>query len=326
MRVRARASWACALLAGCAGDQSALDPAGEAATHISQLFWLMTAAAALIWLAMVAITLIATYREPTPESARHGRILIIGGGVIFPTLVLAVLLAYGLSMLPPLLAAAPPGSLQIHVTGEQYFWRVRYSGPDGREVELANELRLPVGQPAQLLLDSRDVIHSFWVPALAGKMDMIPGRRTQLQLLPTRTGVLRGACAEYCGTSHAFMAMRVVVLEPEEFSRWLQAQAEPARRPVEPEAVRGGALFTQNGCGACHTLRGTHARGVIGPDLTHVGSRLSLAAGTLANEPAQFAQYLSAVDRIKPGTGMPHFGMLPAADLRALGAYLEALQ
>lgn len=318
--------WLALLLAACAGEQSALDPAGEAATQISRLFWQMCAGAGLIWVAMVALTLFATYREPSARSAAHGRLLIVGGGVILPTLLLALLLVYGLRMLPPLLAAAPPGSLQIHITAEQYFWRVRYTQPDGREVELANELRLAAGQPAQLVLDARDVIHSFWVPALAGKVDMIPGRRTQLQLLPTRKGVFRGTCAEYCGTSHALMSLHVMVLEPDELTRWLREQAQPARVPVEPEAVRGAALFTQNGCGACHSVRGTHARGVVGPELTHVGSRSSLAAGTLRNEPAQFTRFLAELDQIKPGTGMPHFGMLPRADLRALGAYLEALQ
>jgi cytochrome c oxidase subunit II len=304
-----------------------LQPAGEAAERISVLFWQMTVAAAIIWLAVVAVSLFATFREPTPDSARQGRWLIIGGGVILPTIVLAVLLAYGLAMLPSLLSAAPPGSVQIHVTAEQYFWRVRYLDPDGRAVELANELHLPVGQHAQLHLESRDVIHSFWVPALAGKVDMIPGRTTQLRLSPTRTGSFHGVCAEYCGTSHAFMALRVVVSEPAAFSDWLAREAEPAHKPVSPSgAVRGAELFAQNGCGACHSVRGSSARGVIGPDLTHVGSRATLGAGMLDNDREHFARFLGELDRLKPETGMPHYGMLSKPELDALGAYLEALQ
>jgi cytochrome c oxidase subunit II len=155
---------------------------------------------------------------------------------------------------------------------------------------------------------------------------MIPGRVTRLSVLPTRTGVFRGVCAEYCGSSHALMAFRVVVLERPEFESWLAAQGDPARAPTQPLAARGADLFIANGCGACHTVRGTQARGVIGPDLTHVGSRISLAAGTLPNEPADFERWIAQADRIKPGALMPHFGMLPRRELQALAAYLEALR
>ncbi|MET0385748.1 MAG: cytochrome B, partial [Polyangiales bacterium] len=198
---------------GCAGAQSALDPAGSGAARISVLFWQMTVGSAVIWLAVVGLALYATYKKSPPERTRHGHWLIVGGGVIAPTVVLAGLLIYGLAMLPPLLAAAPPGSLRVQVSGEQYWWRVRYPGPNGETVELANELRLPVGEATQLELTSPDVIHSFWIPSLGGKVDMIPGRTTQLALHPTRTAELSGACAEFCGTSHAHMGFKAVVLE-----------------------------------------------------------------------------------------------------------------
>jgi len=317
------------LLAGCGGAQSTLDPAGEGAERIAVLFWQMSAGALVIWLVVVALTLFALFREPGPErAARYGRWMIWGGGVIVPTVLLAGLLSYGLLMLPGLLAAAPPGSPQVEIIGEQYFWRVRYRSPEpgGADIELANELRLPRGVDTQLQLASRDVIHSFWVPALGGKMDMIPGRVTQLRLRPTRSGVLRGVCAEYCGTSHAFMALAVVVLEPADFARWLAAEARPARTPNEGLAAQGAELFAQHGCGACHSVRGTSARGVVGPDLTHVGSRHTLGAGLLGNDAKQFEHFLTNIEDIKPGTSMPHFAMLPAAERAALGAYLEALQ
>jgi cytochrome c oxidase subunit 2 len=178
----------------------------------------------------------------------------------------------------------------------------------------------------QFRLESDNVIHSFWIPSLAGKMDMIPGRLTYLTVRPTATGVFRGSCAEYCGASHALMAFYVEVMEKQEFVRWLDLQAAPAAAPTEPIARIGEELFLSTGCNACHTVRGTPADGVIGPDLTHVGGRLSIAAGILRNDPNAFRQWIADSERIKPGVHMPGFGMLPDAELQALAAYLEALQ
>jgi cytochrome c oxidase subunit II len=183
-----------------------------------------------------------------------------------------------------------------------------------------------VGEPVQLRLESVDVIHSFWVPALHGKMDMIPGRVNHLTLRPTRTGVFRGACAEYCGASHALMALYVEVMTRDQFERWLDRQAAPAASPVDPLAQRGHQLFFATGCGACHAIRGTDASSVIGPDLTHVGGRLSLAAGILDNEVDAFRRWLTFTEHLKPGVQMPHFGMLPREDVAALAAYLEGLE
>jgi cytochrome c oxidase subunit 2 len=229
-------------------------------------------------------------------------------------------------MLPDLLAPAPEGSLRIAVTGEQWWWRVQYLPPGSAPVELANEIRLPLGAPVEFELRSNDVIHSFWIPSLAGKMDMIPGRRTRLRLEATRTGSFTGACAEYCGSSHALMAFPVLVQEEEDFQRWLAGQADPAREPNEPLAAAGSALFDSSGCGACHTVRGTSADGFIGPDLTHVGSRSTLGAGILPNEIDVFRRWIAEVDQIKPNVHMPAFGMLPEQDLDALAAYLASLR
>jgi cytochrome c oxidase subunit 2 len=286
----------------------------------------MAASATVIWAAVVGLTIHAARARAEPHSRREATWLIIGGGAVLPTVVLAVLLACGVSMLPDLLAPAPEGSLRIAVSGEQWWWRVRYLPPGGEPIELANEIRLPVGEPVQFELESPDVIHSFWIPSLGGKMDMIPGRRTRLALQPTRTGRFRGACAEYCGASHAFMGFLVVVEEKEDFARWLAQQATAATPPADPLAERGRELFLADGCGACHTIRGMPAAGVVGPDLTHVGSRESLAASFLPNEPAEFARWLTATESLKPGVHMPAFGMLPSEDLRALAAYLDGLQ
>jgi len=280
----------------------------------------------MVWMAVAALTIYAMRGRKSASEARQAKFLIIGGGVLVPTVVLAALLVYGLAMLPELVARAPEGSMKIAVTGEQWWWRVRYQLPDGEEVVLANEIRIPVGEPVEFQLDSADVIHSFWIPSLGGKMDMIPGRRTRLALEPTRTGTFRGVCAEYCGASHALMAFYVVVMEKAEFAQWLAQQRQPAPQPVEPIAAQGRDHFLANGCSACHTIRGTEADGVVGPDLTHVGSRLSVGAGILPNEPEAFVRWIARTDKVKPGVTMPHFGMLPPEELRALAAYLESLK
>lgn len=335
-RLQARAAWirlaASALmctglvwLTGCEGRQSAMDPAGRGAEKIADLFWLMVAGLVLVWLGVAWLTLSAIRGRAGKQSARQARLYIIGGGAVLPTVVLTGLLVHGLAMMPELLAPAPPGSLKVAVTGEQWWWRVRYIPPEGEPVELANEIRLPVDEPVEFQLDSADVIHSFWIPSLGGKMDMIPGRKTRIVLHPTRTGTFRGVCAEYCGTSHALMAFTVVVTEKQEFARWLEAQRAPALAPATPLALEGRDQFLQNGCGACHTLRGTPARGLVGPDLTHVGSRLTLGAGTVPNDRDSFLRWLEHTDAVKPGVHMPHFGMLPQDELDALAAFLEEL-
>lgn len=311
---------------GCTGAQSTLDTAGEGAEQVASLFWWMTGAAGLVWLVVVALATYAVHTSPKPDSPRTGRLLILLGGAVIPTVLLAALLAYGLSMLPRQLAPAPPGSLRVRVSGEQWWWRIRYLPADGNEVELANEIRVPVGEPVEFELESPDVIHSFWIPSLGGKVDMIPGRTTRLRLQATRTGTYRGACAEYCGTAHALMAFPVLVLERGEFDAWLQNQARAARAPTTPLARHGRDVFVRSGCGACHAVRGTDSAGVVGPDLTHVGSRESLGAGTLPARVEDFRRWLAQTDTIKPGVHMPAFGMLPPSELGALAAYLKSLQ
>ena len=304
--------------------QSALDTAGRDAERIAQLFNVMTVGAVLIWAAVVVIAVYAI-RSRQSHSQHAADLLILGGGVALPTVVLGALLAYGLPILPAILTPAPEDALRIHVTGKQWWWRVQYMTPQGI-VETANEIRLPVNQRVELQLTSPDVIHSFWVPSIAGKMDLIPGRLTRLALEPTRTGLFRGACAEYCGASHALMAFAVVVVEQGPFEQWLEAQAGPARPPADAIVARGGTTFIASGCTACHTIRGTAAAGVIGPDLTHVGSRMGVGAGTLENDADGFMTWIGETDRIKPGVHMPAFRALARDDLSALGAYLDSLQ
>lgn len=314
------------LLVACAGPQSALDPAGRDAERIATLFHWMALFTVLVWTAVMLAALYAIRLKTSPFSERQARLMVIGGGVALPTVVLFLLLAYGLSMMPALLDDGPMTGPRIQVSGEQWWWRVRYTTGDGRSVELANELALPVGERVVVELSSPDVIHSFWVPALAGKMDATPGRVTRLPLEPTRAGLFRGACAEYCGASHAWMSFHVRVLEPDAFEAWLARQLEPARPPTSALARRGAALFLSSGCGACHTVRGTPADGVVGPDLTHVGGRHALAAGRLGNDVPDFVLWLERTHHLKPEARMPAFHLLGRDDLLALATWLDGLE
>ncbi len=312
-------------LFGCDGPQSAFVSAGRGADDILTLTYWMAGGAVVIWCSVIGLTLYAIRIAPQPHDDRRVRLWVIGGGVIIPTLVLTILLIFGLSMLPGLLRPAPAEALTIDVSGEQWWWRVRYVVSETETVELANEIRLPVDEPVQFRLDSVDVIHAFWIPSLGGKVDMIPGRRTQLALEPTRTGTYRGVCAEYCGASHALMAFDVVVTSREEFDRWLEQQRSPAVEPTDPLAARGRDVFVSRGCGACHTIRGTTADGVIGPDLTHVGSRTSIGASLSENDAEGFRTWIAHTRSVKPEVRMPQFDTLTDDELEALAAYLKGL-
>jgi cytochrome c oxidase subunit II len=281
----------------------------------------MVGGAAVIWLLVIGLAVHATLTRQTFAPART-RVMVIGGGTLLPTVTLAVLLVGGLSQMPALLDLGPPGGMRIAVAAEQFWWRFEYRTPDGRTIETANEIHLPVGARVPFEVSSPDVIHSFWVPSLAGKIDAIPGRVNRIALEPTRTGVFHGVCAEFCGPSHAHMDFRVVVDEEEAFEVWLERQAADAR-PLDAD---GTALFLATGCGACHTVRGTAATGTVGPDLTHVGSRLTLAAGRLDNDVAGFREWLTRPEHHKPGVHMPPFGMLPADEIVDLAVWLEGLQ
>jgi cytochrome c oxidase subunit 2 len=312
------------LLLGCSGEQSVLGPRGEEAGEIARLFWAMTIFLALVLLGVLAATFLAIAGSPRARARLAAHRFIVGAGVVFPGVSLLLLLAYGLSAMGSRAGpAADPASLRITVTGEQWWWRVIYHLPDGTELESANELVIPVGERVALSLRSADVIHSFWVPNLAGKVDMIPGRTNRLALQATEAGVSRGQCAEYCGGAHALMSFHVVVRERPDFEAWLGAERRPAAR-TEGEGAR---LFVASGCGACHRVRGlASADGRIGPDLTHVASRRSLAAATLANDAAAFAAWIRDNQHVKPGNRMPPYRVLSDDELRVLAQFLDALE
>jgi cytochrome c oxidase subunit II len=304
---------------------AALDGAGRSAADVISLLTVMVAGSAVIWLIVTGLSLHGLRASRRQWTERAGFWLIAIGGVAVPTVVLAGLLAFGMPSLARQLDRGRPADLRLTVVGEQWWWRVRYELPGGGQVDLANEVRLPRGRVALVTLASDNVIHSFWIPSLAGKVDMIPGRTTSLLLEPTMEGSYRGLCAEYCGESHARMAFAVEVMEPLAFDRWLMHESQPAATAAA-ELDTGARAFAANGCGACHTIRGTAAMATIGPDLTHVGGRRTIAAATLPNQSDAIARWIAEPDHFKPGARMPPFRMLPADDLRAIAEYLRSLQ
>ena len=219
-------------------SQSALDTAGEGAKQIADLFYVMLTGAVLIWLIVIGLMIYAI-RYPGQHDAKKTRLLVIGGGAVFPTIVLTALLTYGLSILPELQRPAPAGSQVVEVVGVRWWWRVRYRLPDGGTVETANEIHLPVDEAVEFKLTSEDVIHSFWIPSLGGKMDMVPGRENRLKLFPTKVGVYRGVCAEFCGAAHAQMSFDVVVHSRDNFSCWLADQTQDAIDVPHPGSGSG---------------------------------------------------------------------------------------
>jgi cytochrome c oxidase subunit 2 len=317
----------CLPFSGCSGIQSALAPSGEEADTVLTLFWTVTGLSVAITLLMIVVTA-AALRGPAGLRAWIGQDrVVIGGGIVFPVVVLSLLLFYGLFVLQAGAArtreAEGPG---ITVIGKRWWWRVIYTGPDGERVVSANELRLPAGRPVSVRMKSDDVIHSFWAPRLGGKLDMIPGRTNVLTLKATEPGISRGQCAEYCGGAHALMAFYVVALPEKDYEAWLAKEAAPAREPATEEQRRGQRLFIANGCGGCHTIRGTAAAGTIGPDLTHVGSRMSLAAATLPNDAKAFERWIADNQHIKPDNLMPPFRQFEKSQLQAVAIYLESLK
>ena len=325
----ARGWGALALLALCAcdGPQSAFTTGGAEAEQVLALWWTMAAGAVVIYALVMGCAVYATRVAPGRHPGFPGTAFIIGGGVALPVVVLAALLSYSFVLGRDLTRAPGPEALRIEVVGKQWWWEVRYLVPDGgAPVVSANELRLPVGERVELLLSAADVIHSFWLPSIAGKRDMIPGQVNRLVLEAEEPGVYRGQCAEFCGGPHALMAFYAIAQPAADFERWLEREARSAAPPEEPFLAQGRALFLDSGCGVCHTIRGTPADGALGPDLTHVGSRRSLAAGILPNNVGTIAGWIADSQHLKPGNQMPSFNIFTGRELRALAAYLASLE
>lgn len=305
-------------------NQSALHPAGPVAQTLTDVGWVLFAGGGLVFLAVMALLALSLRAR---KGQVHPALWIVGGGVVFPLAVLVSLYAYAGRNTPAWKPVAPADALLVTVTGRMWWWDVRIRDPrTGLDVVTANEIRIPVGRPVHVAVASADVIHSFWVPSLAGKMDMVPGRLQHILFSASKPGVYRGQCAEYCGEQHARMAMHVVALPEAAFAAWLAAQALPAAAPSTAQLTQGRDAFLAHRCNACHTVRGTSEEGRLGPDLTHAGGRLQLGAGTLANSPEAMARWIAHVQELKPGARMPSSGDIDPATLQAIAAWLSSLQ
>jgi cytochrome c oxidase subunit 2 len=317
-------------------SQDALRTVGPNATHILDLWRLTLAICTGVFVAVVAVLLAALWRsrqaaaqalqqtQPLPERSLHWR---IGAGTAVSTVLLLVLLGASIVTDRALgVLAKPQDAVQVEVVGHQWWWELRYQEADvSRRFATANELHVPVGRPVQLTLKADDVIHSFWVPNIAGKKDLIPGRTTTLTIQADRAGSYRGQCAEFCGAQHAWMAFLVVADEPAQYEAWADAQRRAAQPPASAQAQRGQQVFMQSTCVMCHAIQGTDANAQRAPDLTHVGSRQTLAAGRLNMNREMLASWIADPQRHKPGVNMPGH-RFDDADLQALAAYLEGLK
>ena len=316
--------------------QSALDAAGVQAVRLESLWWVMFWTCAAVYVLVLAALFIALYKggrsaAPPPRESSLARSVAAATGV-------TVLILIGLTFASVITGRAlgfnrdlpdradAPDALVVEITGHQWWWSVVYDNPTpSLRVTTANELHLPVGRRVVITLKSNDVIHSFWVPNLHGKMDLIPGRRNVLTLQADKPGVYRGQCAEYCGLQHAHMAFAVIAEAPDAFERWLAAQRAPAPPPSTPQQKRGLDVIEQGPCAMCHSIQGTLAGARFGPDLTHFASRSTIAAGTAPNTPGYLAGWIADPQHLKPGARMPATG-LSAEDLQAVLAYLETLR
>jgi cytochrome c oxidase subunit 2 len=310
-----------------------LDPAGVQAAEIARLFLVFLVVCTTIWALVMAVLLAATRRRadvaaraatssaPDPVGAE----VAISAATAVSAVVIIGFLALSFTTGRALSSLDTGDAVVVSIVGHQFWWELHYEDPDpSRLVVTANELHVPVGRAVILNATARDVIHSFWVPRLHGKVDLIPGQENHLAFRADVPGVFRGQCAEFCGFQHAHMAISVIAEPPEEFARWLDGQRAAGVEPAGDGPRRGRRVFETRSCALCHTVRGADANGTLGPDLTHIGSRTTLAAGTLPNTSRDLARWIVDPQSVKPGSNMPPTE-LSGDDLAALVAYLETL-
>lgn len=324
---------ASAAFAACGGPYSTFRPGGPEAAAVATISWWISGFMVLVTLIMAGLVLVGALRrrgtlaEHLPVDAPDDKRWIIFGGIGVPVLVLTILFLLTVGTLRHIPSATDDVDLDVEVIGHQWWWEIRYLDPDHeRRFTTANELHIPVGAKVRVTLKSVDVIHSFWVPRLHGKLDLIPNHTNRLVLQAGEPGVYRGECAEYCGTQHANMRFLVIAEPPEQFAAWVNRQEQPAHTSTSPQLVRGRHAFEEYACGLCHTIRGTRARGQVAPDLTHFGSRQTIAAGTLPNTRARLQAWIVNAQSLKPGTRMPSLSTFDSETLNAITAYLASLQ
>ena len=321
------------LIASCSTGQAAdtLTDRGDVSARIRDLFFPVFWLGVIIFFLVEGLLLFVLYRfREKPDDnqlpiQRHGNTRLEIGWTIVPSLIMLAIAVPTIATIVDL-SRRPEGALQVEVIGHQWWWEFRYRGADGQPVVVANEMSIPVGQKVEVRLTSVDVIHSFWVPNLAGKQDVVPGNVTSMWFNAKESGEYFGQCAEFCGESHAFMRFKVVARPPAEFDRWLADQARPAA-PAAADVARGQQIFLNNACIGCHAIGGTAAQGQVGPNLTHFGSRTSMLANILPNTQENVQRWITNPQALKPGAKMPAFGgQLSQDDIAAIAAYLESLK
>jgi len=312
--------------AGCTGRQTVLAPMGPQAAQLSWLLWSFIVICAVIWLLVMLVLVLALQHRTVPVQHSERRAAVIVGISIAVSVLVIIALTVMSYAATRGLSVAADDPVVVRLLGFQWWWEVTYIDRRlDRTLVTANEIHIPVGRPVRIEFSAADVIHSFWVPNLAGKMDLIPGRSNDLTFIARRPGVYRGQCAEFCGLQHAHMALLVIAEEPAAFEAWREVQLQVARLPETAEQQAGRTFFTSQACAACHTVRGTSAAGTLGPDLTHVASRSTIAAGLLQTTRGSLAAWIADSQTIKPGNNMPMVMMTPE-QLRAVSAWLADLR
>jgi cytochrome c oxidase subunit 2 len=311
--------------AGC-GDKSPsmLKTHGSEASRIAGIWWLMFGLGAGVY-AVVAFFIVWAIVRGRRAEGGEGRVSdnlwIVWGGVVVPVLILGVLAVVTVQATSEL-RKPEAGALQVEVVGKRWWWAVTYPGTS---VTTANEIRLPAGRPVEIGLDSDNVVHSFWVPQLAGKLDMIPGQHNILRFTPRTPGTYIGECAEFCGIEHARMDFVVIVQTTTDFDRWMTRHEITPSAPDGEAASEGEVTLVTQACAGCHTIRGTPAQGTVGPDLTDFGERSTIGARTVPNTPENLAKWIVDAGALKPGALMPPMPMSDR-DVQNVIAYLEGLK
>jgi cytochrome c oxidase subunit II len=319
------------IVSGCEGRSSVLDPDGPGARQIADLWWLLFGIATVVYIFVVGLLVAALFRrrqsaDATPITTdappRGAHTFIVMSGAIVPAFILTGVFVYTLTTWSALSPNDANDVLNIRVIGHQFWWEVRY--PD-HDFVTANEIRIPANTPVRVEVSSADVIHSFWVPELNGKIDLIPGRTNTVWLQADTPGEYRGQCGEFCGVQHAHMAFLVIAESPDDFAAWVARQQMPAPEPATDTIREGREVFLSASCVYCHAIRGTNASSPLGPDLTHLASRRTIGAGTLANNRGNLAGWIVNAHSSKPGNRMPPM-TLEGEDLQLLLAYLQTLE
>jgi cytochrome c oxidase subunit 2 len=330
-------------LIGCNFPQSTLEGHGPAASQIAGLSWLMTILFLVVSLIMWVLLgwgfakRRGTLEEHAPIAADGGEIWIAIGGLAIPILILTVLFVVGLNLLNDFPIHGMHGAMagmrhakikpEIRITGSQWWWKIEYLNDDlTQQFTTADELHIPSGRPVDIEVTTNDVMHSLWIPALHGKVDLVPGISNYIRLEASEPGTFEGQCAEFCGGQHAHMRLLTIVDDPETYAAWVQEQLKPGAEPKTPEAVAGQQVFLAGPCAMCHEVRGTIAGGRVAPDLTHIGSRKFIASNSFPNNNAYLEAWITHAQSLKPETLMPNLTQFNGTQLQDLVAYLRQLQ